>query len=192
MYGLGKNRLAAQLNCDIEEAERIIQSVYNAFPKLREYIHTQEQVPFNNNNKFHEFGNINTFFGDRLHLKEFDYYMKSKDQREKQNLEARIKRLAVNLPIQGGTSTAMSSGFFNDTRVAKQEGWALTSLLTVHDSNTGSFPAEKLWDIRKFFDKNFTDFCYDMTGIKLLFDILMLYSNAHFVYHQLPMMILHC
>lgn len=71
-----------------------------------------------------------------------------------------------------GTSTAMSSGFFNDLRVAKEEGWDLTSFITVHDSNTCDFPADKLWDIRKFYDHNFTDFCYDKTGIKLLFDIL--------------------
>jgi len=31
-----------------------------------------------------------------------------------------------------GTSLAMSSGFFNDLRVAKQEGWDLTSFITVH------------------------------------------------------------
>ena len=31
-----------------------------------------------------------------------------------------------------GTSLAMSSGFFNDLRLAKQEGWDLTSFITVH------------------------------------------------------------
>ena len=75
------------------------------------------------------------------------------------------------MPIQGGTSTAMASGFFNDLRVAKENGWNLTSFITVHDSNTCNFPAHKLWDIRKFYDTNFTDYCYDLTGIKLLFDL---------------------
>lgn len=65
----------------------------------------------------------------------------------------------------------MASGFFNDLRVAKENGWNLTSFITVHDSNTCNFPAHKLWDIRKFYDTNFTDYCYDMTGIKLLFDL---------------------
>lgn len=82
----------------------------------------------------------------------------------------RIKSLQDNK--NSGTSLAMSSGFFNDLRVAKQEGWDLTSFITVHDSNTCDFPADKLWDIRKFYDHNFTDFCYEMTGIQLLFDIL--------------------
>lgn len=64
-----------------------------------------------------------------------------------------------------------SSGFFNDLRVAKENSWDLTSFITVHDSNTCNFRADKVWEIRKFYDHNFTDFCYDMTGIKLLFDL---------------------
>lgn len=70
-----------------------------------------------------------------------------------------------------GTSTAMSSGFFNDLRVAKESGWNLTSFITVHDSNTCNLPADKIWEIRKFYDENFTGFCYKMTGINLLFDL---------------------
>lgn len=39
------------------------------------------------------------------------------------------------------------------------------------DSNTCNLPADKIWEIRKFYDKNFTDFCYEECGIKLLFDL---------------------
>ena len=48
----------------------------------------------------------------------------------------------------------------------------MCSLLTVHDSNTTSFNAAKLWDLKSFLDRCYTDFCYEMTGIKLLYDIL--------------------
>ena len=171
LYGLGKQNLANQLNCTIDEAERVIQAVYNAYPKLREYVAGQQQKPLLPD-RFGELGNVNTFFGDRLHLREYDLWLKTTNSYEKKNLEARIKRLGVNLPIQGGTSTAMASGFFNDLRVAKENNWTLTSFITVHDSNTCDFPADKLWDMRPFYDKNFTDYCYEMTGIKLLFDIL--------------------
>lgn len=171
LYGLGKQNLANQLNCSIEEAERVIQTVYNAYPKLREYVAGQQEKPFMPD-RLGELGNVNTFFGDRLHLREYDIWKNTDNSYEKKNLEARIKRLGVNLPIQGGTSCAMASGFFNDIRVAKKEGWTLTSFITVHDSNTCDFEADKLWDMRAFYDKNFTDYCYEMTGIKLLFDIL--------------------
>lgn len=65
----------------------------------------------------------------------------------------------------------MASGFFNDLREAVESGWNLTSFITVHDSNTCNFPAHKIWEIRKFYDENFTDFCYNTCGIKLLFDL---------------------
>lgn len=165
LYGLGKKSLAERLNSTEEEAERIIEAVYKAFPKLREYVANQQKYPFEHN------GCVNTFFGDRLKVDEWRFYKKAKTQYERKNLIARIERLGVNLPIQGGTSSAMASGFYNDLRVARREGWNLTSFITVHDSNTCDFPAHKVWEIREFYDKNFTDFCYDMTGIKLLFDL---------------------
>lgn len=95
LYGLGKNSLAERLNCSTEDAENIIQTVYNAYPELDEYIKQQQNYPFS-----HE-GKINTFFGDILVPKEWEYYNEATTQREKKNLEARIKRLGVNLPIQG-------------------------------------------------------------------------------------------
>ena len=178
LYGLGVKNLSSQLSCSEEEAAHLRESVLNEYPKLKEYVESQQSYPFdvsrNSESKMGCWGpgTINTFFGDRLYLREWDLLKKASSDREKNNLIARVKRLAVNLVIQGGTSTAMSSGFYNDIREAKREGWALTSLLTVHDSNTSSFCGERLWSIRKFLDSNFTDFCYEMTGIKLLFDIL--------------------
>ena len=43
--------------------------------------------------------------GDKLQIQEWKYYLKASSQRDKNNQEARIKRLGVNLPIQGGTSS---------------------------------------------------------------------------------------
>ena len=107
LYGLGKNSLAARLDSSVEEAENIIQSLYKSFPKLREYVESQGQYPLDHD------GYINTMLGDKLRLREYyDFLPKAKDQKEVQNIVARIKRLGVNLPIQGGTSTIMASGFF--------------------------------------------------------------------------------
>ena len=169
LYGLGVKNLSQQLSTDEETAQQLRISVLGEYPGLKEYIEKQQAYPFNNPK---ELGTINTFFGDRLYLKEWDYLKMAKDDKERNNIIARIKRLAVNLVIQGGTSTAMSSGFFNDIREAKKQGWNLTSLLTVHDSNTSSFLASKLWEVRPFFDWAYTDWCRDVCGITLLFDIL--------------------
>ena len=45
------------------------------------------------------------------------------------------------------------------------------------DSNTNYIPVSKIYDIRKFYDVNFTDFCAGIgPKIKLLFDLLVGYS----------------
>lgn len=129
LYGLGKNSLAERLDASVEEAENIIQSLYKSFPKLREYVDTQGEYPLTHN------GYINTMLGDKLRVREFyDYLPKAKTQRERQNLIARIKRLGVNLPIQGGTASIMARGFNNNIRVSLEEGWKtpLQPIICVH------------------------------------------------------------
>lgn len=166
LYGLGKQSLATRLNCDVEEAERVIQALYSAFPRLREYVHEQEEYVLSHD------GYINTILGDKLQVAEWKYYQKSNSERERKSLESRIRRLGVNLPIQGGTSTLMSSGFYNDLRTARKQGWSLTSFITVHDSNTCDFSADKLWGLWDFYAEHFTKFVYDRSGMTLLFDLL--------------------
>lgn len=128
LYGLGRKSLASRLNCSEEEAERIIQGLYTSFPKLREYVSSQQQYPIQHS------GYINTMLGDKLKVSEYDWYKEAKTTREKSNLESRINRLGVNLPIQGGTSSIMASGFMNNIRESKICGWKnpLQPIIVVH------------------------------------------------------------
>ena len=127
LYGLGKKSLAERLNCSEQEAEHIIQGLYTSFPKLREYIAGQQQYIFDNK------GYINSMLGDKLKVKEYELWGKAKDRWEKNNLKARCERLAVNLPIQGGTASIMSSGFMNNIRESIQD-WdiPLQPIIVVH------------------------------------------------------------
>lgn len=129
LYGLGRKSLAERLNATEEEAEDIIQGLYKSFPKLREYVASQQQYPLTHD------GYINTMLGDKLQVQEWKYYQAATNQREKKNQEARIQRLGVNLPIQGGTSSIMASGFMNNIRVSAQQ-WissrALKPIIVVH------------------------------------------------------------
>ena len=87
-----KNSLATRLNCTVEEAERTIQSLYSAFPRLREYVKEQGDYIME-----HE-GRINSILGDRLVVPEWKYYQKaiaSGDKREEKAQEARIRRLGI-------------------------------------------------------------------------------------------------
>ena len=70
--------------------------MYKSFPKLREYVDIQSQYPLDHD------GYVNTMLGDKLRLPEFtDYLPKAKDDRERNNIIARIKRLGVNLQDLG-------------------------------------------------------------------------------------------
>ena len=181
LYGLGKNSLAVRLDSSVEEAEKIIQSLYHAFPKLREYVDRQGKYPLQHS------GYINTMLGDKLQVQEWSILKKTGNtDRERNNIIARIQRLGVNLPIQGGTSSIMQSGFFNNIRVSVEHGknqesvfhkHALQPIITVHDSNTNLIPVEFLFDARPYYDKNYTEYCHNIgPGIYLLFDLLAGYS----------------
>lgn len=132
LYGLGKKSLAERLNCSEEEAENIIQGLYTSFPQLRKYVAQQQEYPLEHD------GYINTMLGDKLRVKEMDYLIKERktgNKWEEKNLIARIQRLGVNLPIQGGTSSIMASGFMNNIRVSIKEGWGnkmLQPIIVVH------------------------------------------------------------
>ena len=168
LYGLGKKSLAERLYCSEEEADDIIQGLYTSFPKLREYVAAQQQYPFDHD------GYINTMLNDKLKIKEYEL-LQTCTPREKNNLTARCQRLGVNLPIQGGTASIMASGFFNNIRESIQEGWKdpLQPIIVVHDSNTNYVPVSKIFEIRKFYDTYYTDFCAGFgPKIKLLFDLL--------------------
>ena len=165
LYGLGSKSLAESLNCTEAEALNIIESVFTTFPKLKEYIENQKKYPFDNE------GRVNTFFGDIMYSPDYKYLYHS-DGRLDRGTKARVERHAVNLPIQGGTSVAMTASFYNVMRQAKKEGFIIKSIITVHDSCTSYIPVEKLWEILGFCKYHFTDWCYDKIGIKLVFDML--------------------
>ena len=115
LYGLGSKNLSQQLCTDEKTSQHLKESVLNEYPKLREYVESQQNYPFDESRNSAPRmgcwgpGTINTFFGDRLYLREWDYMKKAKDERERKNIEARVRRLSTNLPIQGGTSTAINN-----------------------------------------------------------------------------------
>jgi hypothetical protein len=94
MYGLGKQSLAARLFCTVEEAQKLIDVFYTAYPRVKDYIKEQGDYVLNHD------GYVNTLFKDKLQPIEWKYYLEAPTQREKKNQEARLRRLGVNLPIR--------------------------------------------------------------------------------------------
>lgn len=70
----------------------------------------------------------------------------------------------------------MASGFCNCYRQSIKNGWGnkmLQPIIVVHDSNTNYVPVNKFFDIRHFYDVNYTEYCAsNSVGITLLFDLL--------------------
>lgn len=96
MYGLGKNSLALRIGTDVETAQDIIDAIFKSFPTLKTYIQSQQNYPLSHG------GYINTILGDKLKVVEWSFLekaQKSGNEREINNLKARIQRLGVNLPI---------------------------------------------------------------------------------------------
>lgn len=169
LYGLGKTTLAGKLHCTVDEALKIIESLYTAFQQLRTYVSGQQDYPLSHD------GYVNTMLGDKLRVNIWDDYKYAKSSGEKRQLEQTVKRLGVNMPIQGGTSVIMASGFFNTIRRSYEENWdlPLQPIIVVHDSNTNYVPVDHLFEISKFYDKYFTEYCASYgPKIVLLFDLL--------------------
>lgn len=95
LYGQGCAALASRLNITKDAAQEIIDQIYTSYPKLREYVKKQQEYPLQHN------GEVSTFFGDRLVVDEWKYYVKATDPYEKKSLAARISREGCNYPIQG-------------------------------------------------------------------------------------------
>lgn len=169
LYGLGKKSLAERLNCSEDEADNVIEGLYNAFPGLREYVKRQQQYPFDHN------GYVNTMLGDKLQADSWKYFLEAKDDKDLRYQRARVERHGVNSPIQGGTSMIMASGFMNNIRVSRREEWKrpLFPIIVVHDSNTNYIPVSKVFDIKGFYDEHYTGYCKRIgPRITLLFDLL--------------------
>lgn len=169
LYGLGKSTLSGKLHCSVDEALQIIDSLYKAFQQLRTYVSSQQDYPLSHD------GFVNTMLGDKMRVNIWEEYKYAKTSSEKRQLEQKVKRLGVNMPIQGGTSVIMASGFFNTIRRSYEEGWRLPlqPIIVVHDSNTNYVPVDHLFEISDFYNKYFTEYCASYgPKIVLLFDLL--------------------
>ena len=73
----------------------------------------------------------------------------------------------------------MACGFMHNISRSLDENWKhpLQPIIVVHDSNTNYVPVSMIFDMRKFYDENYTKYCSQIgPGIFLLFDLLSGYS----------------
>ena len=165
MYGMSVKTLAGRLGVQIDEAQKLVDTLFSQFRVLKEYIKENMEYP-----EKHE-GYLNTLMGDTLRSPAWRFVKKENGDIDRYTL-SKVQRHGINYIIQSASACILARGFWNNIRQAKKEGFILEPIIVVHDSNTNYFPIDKLFYIKSFYDKNFTEFCENQCHVPFLFDLL--------------------
>lgn len=118
IYGVSAFGLSNQTNLSRSESKELIDTYYETYPKLKDYI--AKQIEF-----AREHGYVQTILGRRRYLKDI----------HSQNAVVRsaAERNAVNAPIQGSAADIIKIAMINIHKRLVQEQWKSKMLLQVHD-----------------------------------------------------------
>jgi DNA polymerase-1 len=118
IYGVSAFGLSQQTNLNRTESKALIDTYYDSYPQLKQYI--ADQVNF-----AREHGYVATVLGRRRYLKDIN----------SQNAVVRgaAERNAVNAPIQGSAADIIKLAMIQIHQKIKNENWQSKMLLQVHD-----------------------------------------------------------
>jgi DNA polymerase-1 len=118
VYGVSAFGLSQQTDLSRAESKELIDTYYESYPKLREYI--ASQINFARDN-----GYVETVLGRRRYLRDIN----------SQNAVVRgaAERNAVNAPIQGSAADIIKIAMISIQKKIKAENWKSRMLLQVHD-----------------------------------------------------------
>ena len=118
IYGVSAFGLSNQTNLNRSEAKALIDTYYETYPKLKDYI--QKQTAFAREN-----GYVETVLGRRRYLKDIN----------SRNAVVRgaSERNAVNAPIQGSAADIIKIAMINIAAILKSQKLKSKMLLQVHD-----------------------------------------------------------
>lgn len=160
--------LALQLNVSEDEAQGYIDSLFNQFPVLENFIEKNASYPINHN------GYINTILGDKLRVPEYRYlYEKDQYGRKKLNRSAvrKLDSAGINFVIQSFSSLSLTLGFSNVVQEAVKNKMYLKNIGLIHDSCQNLLDINELWNVVGFYRKNFYDYVYNKVGIRFDYDL---------------------
>ncbi|MCL2294203.1 MAG: DNA polymerase I [Spirochaetes bacterium] len=118
MYGMSSFRLSKELQIPRVKAEDFINSYFNRYGKIRDFI--DKTVKYAEEN-----GYVKTILGRRRYIDGIN----SKNKNEKSGAE----RMAVNTPIQGSAADIVKQAMINVTSRIKKDGLNSKLVLQVHD-----------------------------------------------------------
>ena len=131
IYGISAFGLARQLGISNAEAGRYIDSYFERYPGIRDYMErTKEEARAN--------GYVTTLFGRRCHVRG----IKDKNQGRRNFAE----RAAINAPIQGGAADIIKRAMIRLPGALENAGLKAAMLLQVHDELIFEVPVDEISD----------------------------------------------
>ncbi len=129
IYGQGAFALAEQTGLSRTEAKKMIDSYYESYPRLKEYM--AEQVK-----KAQDLGYVETILGRRRHLKDINS--------SNFVVKAHAERNAVNAPIQGSAADIIKLAMIKIDNELETQNLETKMLLQVHDELLFETPIDEV------------------------------------------------
>jgi len=129
VYGMSPYGLSKDLEIDIEQAKEFIESYFQRYPSIKEYI--EESIE-----EARTKGYVTTIMNRRRYIPE----IASSDIRIKQFAE----RTAINTPIQGSAADIIKAAMLDIDKALKDSGMKTKMILQVHDELVFDVPKDEL------------------------------------------------
>ena len=129
IYGQGAFGLAEQTGLSRTEAKKLIDSYYETYPRLKEYMAEQVQ-------KARDRGYVETLLGRKRILKDINS--------SNFVVKGHAERNAVNAPIQGSAADIIKIAMINIDRILAEENYQTKMLLQVHDELLFEAPSDEV------------------------------------------------
>ncbi len=142
IYGMGPFRLSREVGIPVEDARRFIESYFQKYPKVHQYI-------INRLAEAKRLGYVTTLLNRRRLLPEL--------HSTNQGVRAAAENIAINTPIQGSAADLIKVAMIRISREMKQQGWQTRMLLQVHDELVFEVPEEELEEVKKYIKKEMED-----------------------------------
>lgn len=129
IYGQGAFALAEQTGLSRSEAKQLIDSYYETYPKLKEFMAEQVQ-------KARQMGYVETILGRKRHLKDINS--------NNFVVKGHAERNAVNAPIQGSAADIIKMAMIKIDEAFEKENLQTKMLLQVHDELLFESPEQEV------------------------------------------------
>ena len=132
IYGISSYGLAKQLKCSPSEAKSFINSYFDRFPKIKDYMEETKNSLYND-------GYVETLFSRRIYINGGD----SKNQ----NIRGFAERQAINAPIQGTAADIIKNAMIQIDKNLLNYNEDVSMLMQVHDELVFEIKNDKIHNI---------------------------------------------